>query len=69
MQKAIIVQCLSSDGEVDVMNLNQYLYDGWRFVSATPVGVVGTSKIDTMSEGYLSVLVIIENDKDPRRIG
>lgn len=68
MQRAITVQCVSDDAESDFLSLNSYLYDGWRFVSATPIGIVGSSKIGSINEGYLLVLVIIENDINPRDI-
>ena len=65
MQKAVIVQCVSFDAESDFISLNNYLHSGWKFVSATPLGVVGSSKVDSLSDGYLSVMVIIENDNIP----
>jgi len=61
MQRAIVIQCVSADAESDFIGLNRYLYDGWRFVSATPLGIVGSSKMGSISEGYLLVLVIIDD--------
>lgn len=63
MQRAIPIQCCRADAEADFLSLNyDYLSSGWRFVNAIPLGTVGSSKMDSISEGYLLVLVIIEKD-------
>ncbi len=65
MQRAIIVQCASLDAESDLLSLNSYLFNGWKFVAAIPLGVVGSSNVGSIANGYLSVLVIIEDNKIP----
>jgi hypothetical protein len=65
MQKALIIQNLTTSNKnsnpLSSDDLNKYLADGWRFVSATPFGVAAAEGGETNAgSAYAAMLVIIE---------
>ena len=67
MQKAIIIQSFQRDQSISLSSkeLNDYLYEGWRVVSATPFGVsVSSGGQGNFQPFGAAILVIIEQDKE-----
>lgn len=63
MQKAIIIEHSDWDKrlELDASELNRYLSEGWRFVSAAPFGCSTSDGGKSDSSGMAAaILVIIE---------
>jgi|GEM_PF-1520920 len=67
MQKALIIQTGGRHAvSLDTTELNTYLSQGWRFVSAAPFGVSVSEGGETTSEAALAaILVIIEKPMQP----
>lgn len=66
MQKAIIIQsrCYKNNRltDLDTTELNKHFADGWRFVSAAPLGVSVSNGGETTGESELAaILIIIEH--------